>query len=343
MIALATRRMRCGRRTLLLAAAVVGAWMSAPAVPSAYLKFASRSQSGTVTLKWRQLPVRYFVRDRGVPGVSPEQERTALDAAFRAWQDVPTAAIRYEFVGFTSASPLTADGITTIGFEARPDLERVLGLTRFIVDTITGELVETDIFMNSAFDWSVSASGESGRFDFQSVALHEIGHLGGLGHSQLGETEVVPGGRRVLAAEAVMFPIAFSRGSVAGRTLRADDIAGVSDIYPDGDFASRTGSLSGRVTRNGSGVFGAHVVAYHLATGKIVAGFSLTDDGAFSIAGLEPGPHLVRVEPLDDADIDSFFDSVSRVDTNFGVTFADRLAVVPRGGGASITIAVRPR
>ena len=37
--------------------------------------------------------------------------------------------------------------------------------------------------------------------------------------------------------------------------------------------------------------------------------FTLTADGEFSIGGLSPGPKVVRVEPLDDADTDSFFDA----------------------------------
>jgi matrixin len=312
--------------------------------PLAYLILGSRSQNGTVTLRWAQLPVRYFIRDRGVPGVSPDQARLAFESAFRTWQDLPTAAIRYEFVGFTSASPLTSDGMTTLGFEDEADQERVLGATRFIVDRVTGELVESDIFFNTAFAWSTSAAGESGRYDLQSVALHEIGHLGGLGHSQLGETEVVRGGRRVLAAEAVMFPIAFSSGSIVGRALRADDIAGISDIYPDGDFRSRTGQLRGRVTKNGRGVFGAHVIVFHLESGRLVAGFTFNDQGEFSISGLQPGPHIVRVEPIDDADVESFTDPASPVDTDFSVTILDRLAVVSAGGTTgSLEIVVRAR
>jgi hypothetical protein len=145
----------------------------------------------------------------------------------------------------------------------------------------------------------------------------------------------------VVAAEAVMFPIAFAAGSITGRTLRADDLAGISDIYPDGGVTDSTGSISGRVTKNGNGVFGAHVVAFDLAKGEMVGNFSLTSDGAFVIARLSPGPHLVRVEPLDDADVDGFFTPASKVDLDFRVTFADRLVVVPRAGDSgSIEIRV---
>jgi hypothetical protein len=129
-----------------------------------------------------------------------------------------------------------------------------------------------------------------------------------------------------------MFPIAFSPGSIDQRTLHADDIAGISDVYPNDTIRRRTGSISGRVTKNGSGVAGAHVIAYAPSTGKLVAGFTLTDDGAFVIASLDPGPYVVRVEPLDDADSDSFFDASVHVDANFRPAFYPQLVVVPAGG-----------
>ena len=56
----------------------------------------------------------------------------------------------------------------------------------------------------------------------------------------------------------------------------------------------------------------------------------------FSIGGLSPGPHVVRVEPLDDADVESFFDPDAPVDLNFRVTFFEKLVPVPRGGDSGI-------
>jgi hypothetical protein len=129
-----------------------------------------------------------------------------------------------------------------------------------------------------------------------------------------------------------MFPIAFRAGNISGRTLRADDIAGVSDIYPDGGFETDTGTISGRVTKNGRGVFGAHVVAFNPATGALIGNFSLDPEGRFSIAGLTPGAHVLRVEPLDDVDVESFFDPDAPVDINLRPAFFDRLVTAPRGG-----------
>jgi len=64
----------------------------------------------------------------------------------------------------------------------------------------------------------------------------------------------------------------------------------------------------------------------------MVGGFTLSQDGTFVIAGLEPGPHVVRVEPLDDGEVSSFLDSSLNIDVNFRPAFHDRLVVVPRGG-----------
>ena len=315
---------------LILAAALV-LGQSTPAL--AYLKFGVSISGRQVTLKWAQTPVRYFVSDAGVPGVSATDFQNAISRAFATWQAVPTASITYQLAGVTSANPGRDDGASVLGFRSRPELDRVLASTSFLIDSATGALIESDIFFNSAFPWSVAAAGEPSRFDLESIALHEIGHFSGLGHSALGETELLSsGGRRVLAAEAVMFPIAFAAGSIAGRTLKADDIAGISDLYPDGDFNTTGGSLSGSVTKDGQPVFGAHVVAFNAATGVMVAGFTLNAQGQFSIGGLSPGPHIVRVEPIDDADVDSFFDASHIADIDFRVAFLDRVVVVPKGG-----------
>jgi matrixin len=307
----------------------------------AYLKLGARVGGRTVTLKWSRMPIRYYLTDRSVSGVSASQLQAAVGRGFASWQAVGTATVSAELVGFTQASPFASDGMSTIGFVNRPDLDRVLGATTFFTDAITGEVLESDIFLNSVFAWSAADGGEANRFDVESIAAHEIGHLLGLAHSALGETEIRNGGRRVLGAEAIMFPVAFSAGTVEGRALKADDIAGISDIYPNSSFQNGTGSLSGRVTRNGRGIIGAHVIAFSLRSGALVAGFSLNDQGEFTLNGLEPGPHIVRVEPLDDGDIDSFFEATLNVDVDFRPKFYDRVVIVPRGGGTrGVNIAV---
>jgi hypothetical protein len=330
------------RRASLLLILFAVALSSDPA--SAYLKLGTRVDNRTVTLRWEEFPVRYFISNASGGGVSAPELRDAVLRAFASWDAVPTADTTSEFVGFTNARPNDDDGLTVIGFVNQPDQDRTLGATSFLIDTLSGEIVEAEIFLNSAFEWSVAANGATNRFDVESIALHEIGHLFGLGHSALGESELRNGGRRVIAAESVMFPVAFSAGSTEGRTLKPDDIAGISDTYPNDEFRRERGSVSGRVTKSGQGVLGAHVVAFNPRTGALVGGFTLNEDGRFVIGGLEPGPHVLRVEPLDDGDVESFFDLTLNIDTDLRAKFHDRVVVVPGGGGANnVEIRVEPK
>jgi hypothetical protein len=323
-----TRRSRSAVVWVLCAAIMA----ASPAPAYAYLKFGVDVGDSTLTLRWKTTPVTYYITNQGVPGVSPTEFQAAVTRAFDTWEAVPTSTVAYRFAGFTGNAPGDDDGLSTLGFLNEPSLDRVLASTGFLLDDLTGELLESDIFFNAAFAWSAEDRGVVNRWDLQTIAVHEIGHFSGLGHSALGETEPSGTGRRVLSTAAAMFPIALGLGDISARTLMPDDIAGISDIYPTTQFTRTTGSISGRITAGGNGVFGAHVVAINLATGDQVGNFTLADDGQFSMAGLRPGPYLLRVEPIDDADLESFFGGGEPVDANFKGRYFERIVAAPRGG-----------
>ena len=311
----------------------------------AYLQLSTSRAGQSRGTKWQRTPVRWFASDRGASGVSASDFQAAMARAFATWEAVPTSSVAFQFAGFTGAEPFDDDNVSVLGFQDQPGMERVLGATGFLLDTVTGEIVESDIFFNTAFPWSTTAQGDPTRFDLESVAVHEIGHFLGLGHSALGETEMRPeGGRRVLGSASVMFPIAMGRGITHDRELQPDDLAGVSDLYPEAGFHARSGVVRGRVTRGGTGILGAHVVAFNPRTATLVAGFTQNSDGDFQIAGLAPGPYVIRVEPLDDADVSSFFSRPGSVDVDFLVAFHDRVFIAPRGGaGERVDVAVKPK
>lgn len=333
-------------RRLGVLALLVAALALSPGV-GAYLKLGQRVGNQVIGITWSasQLPIRYFVTNRDAVGVTAPQLQAATDRAFGRWEGAPNVALSSNFVGFTGANPFVDDGLSVVGFQSRPDLDRVLGATTFELDTVTGAIRESDIFLNTIFDWSIAQNGEANRFDVESVMVHELGHLLGLGHSALGETEPrAGGGRTILGKRAVMFPIAYPRGNVEDRTLEADDVAGISDLYGNVEGNRRLGAVSGRVTLNGAGIFGAHVTVFNAATGALSGGFTLNAQGAFVIAGLPPGAYIVRAEPLDDADVDSFFDEDTVVNINFRPAFYTKHVAVPAGGtGPSIEIRVRAK
>jgi hypothetical protein len=329
-------------RAAVLATLLVGLAL-VPAV-EAYLKIGVQVGNSVVALRWTRLPIRYFITDRNVPGVTAQQLQQVVDRAFRTWAGVANVTLSAEFAGLTSAEPHTDDNGSVIGFRSVPEEDRTLGSAFHEVDEATGFLIASDIYFNAIFDWSVAANGEAGRFDVESIALHEIGHLLGLGHSMLGETELQSGGRRVLGKRAVMFPIAYGRGNIEDRTLEADDIAGIQDSYGTNAAFNELGAISGRVTLNGRGIFGAHLAAVNASTGAVVGGFSLGDDGEFVIASLPPGLYIVRAEPLDDADLDDVFGDDAPVELDFRVTFHPKLVSVPAGGtSGDIEIKVRAK
>ena len=329
------------KRAILVTAALI-ALATAPG--AAYMRFGVSINGTNTILRWPgAIPYRVSDADLAT-GISAADFDQALQRAFQAWQGVASATIQFTRQGFTSGRPSDDDSSNVFGFERRADLERTLAVTSYTIDVINGEIIEADVQFNAAQPWSVADGGSLTGFDLQAVAQHEIGHVLGLGHSAVGETEVSGTGRRLIASGAVMFPIAFPRGSLEGRTLRSDDIAGVSDLYKPASGGPRLGGLSGHVRKNGKGVFGAHVVAYGLRSGQIVGGYSINDDGDYVIGGLEPGSYVVRVEPLDDGDVESFFEDTRRVDADFAVTYYAKIAVAPRNGvAADIDVAVRSR
>jgi hypothetical protein len=300
----------------------------------AYLKLGVLTPTGVKAIRWTR-PIQYLVTNRETVFVTAVQLQAAVSRAFATWAGVPNVSITHSFIGFTGAEPFSADGASVIGFRSRPELERTLAAATFELDEITGEIIESDIFFNTSFVWSVAPAGQPDRYDLESVGLHEIGHLLGLGHSALGETSIqASGGRRVLGKRAVMFPIAYPAGNIEDRTLEADDRAGITDAYAFTTSVRNTGAISGKVLLNGAGVFGAHVTAFNTRTGDLIGGFTLDSAGNFAIGALPPGLYVVRVEPIDDADTDSFFDENTVVNTNFKPAYLPALVAVPSGGSA---------
>src|SRR6476469_2387495 len=121
------------RRKALLATALTFLTV-APA--AAYLKLGTQVGNRTVHLEWKQFPIRYFVTNRDVDGVTAAQFQAAVSQAFNTWHAVPNTQTSSTFVGFTQISPISGDGATVLGYQSRPDLDRTLAATNFFIDTI---------------------------------------------------------------------------------------------------------------------------------------------------------------------------------------------------------------
>lgn len=169
-----------------------------------------------------------FAFDQGTPDVSGENEFQAVRNAFQTWAAV---------------TPLT---FTEVSVDDNPDIQigwrpaddtdlSMVGGTLAHADFPPGCGVVTDTlpkpihFDDSEHRWRIGSFPNS--FDIETVALHEIGHILGLAHSD------VP--------DAVMF--ASVGANRTKRDLTADDIAGVQGLYPQAAASSLRDRLLERV------------------------------------------------------------------------------------------------
>jgi len=102
--------------------------------------------------------------------------------------------------------------------------EDALGLTLIRFDPANGEIWDSDIEVNAVDEPLSVGDPLAVAVDLDSLLTHEAGHLLGLGHNTQDET-------------ATMFP-GYHTGSIELRSLAADDIAGICDIYPPNRKAS---------------------------------------------------------------------------------------------------------
>jgi uncharacterized protein (TIGR03437 family) len=81
--------------------------------------------------------------------------------------------------------------------------------------------------------------------------------------------------------------------------LTADDVAFVTDAYPEPDSAGSFGAITGTVTlTSGGGVNGALITAVDSSTGVAVGSLTF-GDGSFTVSRIPPGRYFVYAEPTD--------------------------------------------
>jgi len=222
-----------GRRALVF---LVGFLLSVPVAASAFEFATDTGEPDGNQLRWEMGQEIHFTQHVDVGGSLPAWLlHSEARKAFQSWASVPEARTDFVedavFAGVecphalpegssaeeTCGGPLPPHDFRSALFfieTAWPFGEEVIALTTLSWQE-GGQLVDADIAFNG-IDYNWTTSEEDVQVDFQSIALHEVGHFLGLAHST--------------DSEAVM-RVDYEEGQLV-RTLGADDRAGVAALYP---------------------------------------------------------------------------------------------------------------
>lgn len=241
--------------------------------------------------------VPFFISDTGPAVLAPGDSFQAIIGEIRAaaavWSNVSTSQLQLGYGGLFTAS--SASG-SSPGIEIEFSDEIPPGLVAYTVHEVTGNLgygpdglivpiVRSRIYLPNDLT-QVTSYG-----DFQSYSeaffvtlVHEFGHSLGLQHT---------------LTSGVMSTIYTSAASKA-TPLGADDIAGISVLYPAAGYLATVGSISGRVARDPNGLSLASVVALS-ATNPAIS-ILTNPDGSYRMDGVPPGSYYVYAHPLPPAE-----------------------------------------
>jgi hypothetical protein len=248
----------------------------------------------------------------------------AVEDAFQAWQDVPTATATY-----TNAGPLpvdanvsnffdffftgVADGLSPIVFDDDGTIFEFLfgpdsGILGFagpdVLVPATCQITEGAAFLNGPVFDTVE-----GLLD---LMVHEFGHYSNLAHTVvngqifIGDTTGptpdndtfgfpdFPDGVEVIET---MYPFLFFGVDQLARTPNLDDVASLSNLYPTANYLATTGTIRGSILARGNEISGINVIARNIANPFGDAVSALSGDytqgapatGVYTLNGLTPG------------------------------------------------------
>ena len=214
-----------------------------------------------------------------------------IRAAAEVWNSVGTSTFRFQFGGMATPNigMNSPSVMVTFDNELPPGILALGGpITRGEIVTLpSGDTFMPIIRSSLAIGTdlrspkeSESGSGPSWSDRLFLTLVHELGHTAGLQHTWTSS---------VMSTE-------ITRAMTKAHPLGADDIAGISALYPTPEWVNKTGSIRGRVMLGDQGVNLASVVA--LTFGGEAISTLTNPDGTYELSGLPPGGYQVYAHPV---------------------------------------------
>ena len=285
---------------LLTCVLVAGSW-----VFPASLR-ASESEMTGSKLRWPKGPISIHVSSslsQPTSGIPFSNDVVgALQRSLSRWEevaDVEFRLFRSENVA-VSAKGTVGDGVSLITIA--PVAENVLlftngrskasALTRVFYDH-QGRITEADIVLNPSFQFSTD--GTFGTYDLEAVFTHEIGHLLGLGHSNVGSSIMFDG----VPLNSFVEPIHHTS------LLSSHDLASVRALYGAGlSEPDCCGTLEGQVPIPGkNSARNVFVWIQDRRTGAVIHSVEVAKNGSFDLAGLTFGTYEVFVQAVESGSV----------------------------------------
>jgi hypothetical protein len=150
-------------------------------------------------------------------GISPDAAARALDLASRAWAIPGCSVARFQIVEHAPSTSIRANGRSEIVVHTDDWPPPLSGgaAAHTIVFTSGSRIVEADVHLDARrFRFVVGSAPPA--IDLQAILTHELGHVLGIGHSEVARATMAAG----------LPP------GIAARSLEDDDVTAVCALYP---------------------------------------------------------------------------------------------------------------
>lgn len=274
-------------------------------------------------VKWdSSTPVVYHLETgRLNAAVTNAQGAQAVDLAFKAWTGLAGVSLSAT-PGTTIAQDITeanvgtflgkTDGLTPIVFDDTgriTDLVLGNGASEVVLGFATPEIIQPG--SNRILEGFACMNGKGMESEtpesILNLMIHELGHMLGVGHSQLNGDVIFDGDAANNATIPIMYPILRSSSPDNLRLLPTptlDDEVAMGFLYPSATYTTRGGNILGRTVRTGTDFRGANVIVRKVGDPRATAvswasGVSTLTGGGWETHLLPPGDYTVECEPID--------------------------------------------